>query len=109
MFTGKSPRWFAAILSIAMCASATTGCALSTGPRISPAGEVPRRLLVRPTDPPAVDRTTDPATGKQSVNGEQALTWGTSLLDWGGGLAKQLNDLIDAVLANEAKPEKKGK
>jgi hypothetical protein len=49
----------------------------------------------------------DPATGKATIDGEQALGGIASLYDWGGSVVAQLNSLIDAVLASRAEKERK--
>lgn len=107
MFTSKSRKSFAAILSIAMCASAVTGCASSSKRPPSPTAKVPEQLLVKPGQLPPLETATDPATGKVTANGEQVLPWAVQVLDIAGGWRAQLVGLIEAVRANEAKPDKK--
>jgi hypothetical protein len=64
---------------------------------------------VKPADAPKVDRSIDPATGAQSVNGEQALTGLATLYDYIGSVVGQLDALIDAEVARQAEEAKKPK
>jgi hypothetical protein len=56
-----------------------------------------------------VETTVDPATHRETVSGEQALTGFAALYDYIGGVVGQLNSLIDAVQARDAAPPPKKK
>lgn len=62
--------------------------------------------MVKPADPPAIPRTTDPKTGEQKIDGRQAISGIAALYDYVGGIKGQLEALIDAVAACDAQPEK---
>lgn len=87
--------------------STLTLMACAGGPSLSPADTtppIPGHLLVHPQDPPKVQRTTDPATGKASMTGGDATQSMTGLYDYIGAIKGQLDSLIDAVLARDSKP-----
>lgn len=69
---------------------------------------MPAHLLVHPSDPPKVQRTTDPATSKTSMTGGEATVSMTDLYAYIGTIKSQLDGLIDAVVARDvARPPKK--
>jgi hypothetical protein len=87
-----------------MSASLTQGCAHSTELLPPQMATVPARLLADPAQLPLLPRTTDPATGKLSLNGEQCLTGGVEVYDVAGAIRAQLVDLIAADKAKDAAP-----
>lgn len=61
---------------------------------------------MKPEAVPEIPRTTNPATGKPTIDGGKAVIGILSLYDYAGAIKGQLEALIDSVVARDAPPEK---